>query len=49
MLDLLRAVKLQVPPTLSGCDNLKTIALVEAAVLSSTEKRRVLLDEILQT
>ena len=49
MLDLLRAVKLQAPPTLSGCDNLKTIALVEAAVLSSTEKRRVLLDEILQT
>jgi predicted dehydrogenase len=49
MLDLLRAIQLQTQPTISGCDNLKTIALVEAAVLSSTEKRRVLLEEILQT
>lgn len=49
MLDLLRAMETQTQPTLGGSDNLKTIALVEAAVISSTEKRRVLLDEILQT
>ena len=47
MLELLNALQYGNQPTLGGRENLKTIALVEAAVISSTEKRRVLLDEIL--
>ncbi|MFT6861955.1 MAG: putative dehydrogenase [Akkermansiaceae bacterium] len=46
MTDLLTALRENRPPTLNGRDNLKTIALMEAAVISSQEKRRVLLDEI---
>ena len=49
MLDLLNALRNDSAPSLNGRDNLKTIALVEAAVISSQEQRRVRLDEILQT
>jgi predicted dehydrogenase len=49
MLDLLNALANKTTPMLAGRDNLKTIALVEGATISSTEKRRVLLDEILQS
>lgn len=45
MLDLINALQNDSQLTLCGRDNLKTIALVEAAVISSTEKRRILLDE----
>lgn len=47
MLDLLNALHDGQTPMLNARDNLKTIALVEAAVISSQEKRRVKLDEIL--
>ena len=47
MRDLLNALGNSTTPMLNGRDNLKTIALVEAAVISSQEKRRVRLDEIL--
>lgn len=49
MHDLLNALQTEGLPMLNGRDNLKTIALVEAAVISSKENRRVLLDEIFQT
>ena len=43
---LLRAVDEQVEPELSGRDNLKTMALIEAAYRSSREGRAVALNEI---
>lgn len=46
MNDLLAAVTSGVPPLLNGRDNLNTIALVEAAILSAAQHRRVLLSEI---
>ena len=46
MLDLLSALQEGKSPMLNGRDNLKTIALVDAAVKSSQERRRVLLDSI---
>lgn len=48
MLDLISAMEGDTTPTLSGRDNLETLALVEAAVISSTEKRRVELSELIQ-
>lgn len=49
MLDLLTALRDEKIPLLNGRDNLKTVALVEAAFRSSKEKRRVCLNEILTT
>ena len=49
MLDLLTALRDEKIPLLNGRDNLKTVALVEAAFRSSKEKRRVCLTEILTT
>ena len=46
MLDLLTALTEGKAPMLNGRDNLKTIALVEAAVISSQEQRRVKISEI---
>ena len=46
MLDLLTALQEGKSPMLNGRDNLKTIALVDAAVRSSREQRRVRLDSI---
>lgn len=46
MNELLDALANSRLPSLSGRDNLHTLALVEAAVLSSTEQRRVELTEI---
>ncbi len=46
MLDLLTALQEGKSPMLNGRDNLKTIALVDAAVRSSQEQRRVRLDSI---
>ncbi|MCP5068139.1 MAG: gfo/Idh/MocA family oxidoreductase, partial [bacterium] len=44
--DLLTALRDGTSPMLNGRDNLLTIALVEAAVKSSQENRRVRIDEI---
>lgn len=49
MMELLDSLARSRTPTISGRDNLHTLALVEAAVLSSTEKRRVKLTEIEST
>ena len=46
MNDLLAAVSTGARPLLNGRDNLNTIALVEAAILSATQHRRVFLSEI---
>ena len=46
MLDLLTALQEDSPPMLNGRDNLKTIALVDAAVRSSREQCRVRLTSI---
>jgi predicted dehydrogenase len=46
MLDLLTALQEDRPPMLNGRDNLKTIALVDAAVRSSREQCRVRLNLI---
>lgn len=46
MADLLIALERRRQPTLSGADNLKTMALVEACYLSAREHRAVELEEI---
>lgn len=46
---LLIAIETGAPPTISGYDNLKTIALVEAALLSAKEHRMVRPQEIVDT
>ncbi|MDA7888910.1 Gfo/Idh/MocA family oxidoreductase, partial [Akkermansiaceae bacterium] len=48
MLDLLTSLRTGELPLLNGRDNLKTIALVEAAVISSREQRRVKISEVPQ-
>ncbi|MDC0302581.1 gfo/Idh/MocA family oxidoreductase, partial [bacterium] len=48
MADLLSALETGKQPLLNGRDNLNTIALVEAAEISSTEQRRVRIEEITQ-
>ena len=48
MQDLITALENDTTPTLSGRDNLETLALVEAAVISSTENRRVELSELIK-
>jgi predicted dehydrogenase len=47
MAQLLRAVESGTEPEISGRDNLKTIALIEAAYLSAQEGRAVAIDEVL--
>lgn len=49
MADLLIALENKTTPTLDGTDNLKTMALVEAAYLSAKEHRAVSLKEMLKT
>jgi predicted dehydrogenase len=46
MAELLRAVEEKVEPNLSGRDNLRTMALVDACYKSAAEHRAVRLDEI---
>ena len=48
MQDLITALENDTTPTLSGRDNLETLALVEAAVISSTDNRRVELSELIK-
>ena len=48
MAQLLLALERDLAPALSGRDHLKTMALVEAACLSATERRAVSLEEIEQ-
>ncbi|HYV30842.1 MAG TPA: Gfo/Idh/MocA family oxidoreductase, partial [Candidatus Binatia bacterium] len=49
MAQLLIALETATEPAISGRDNLKTMALVEAAYRSAAQGRRVRLDEIVQT
>jgi predicted dehydrogenase len=49
MAQLLCALEEQSEPEISGSDNLKTMALVEACHRSAAERRAVLLREILNS
>lgn len=48
MAQLLRAVEDHTEPEISGCDNLRTMAAIEACYRSVAEQRTVLFSEILQ-